>query len=149
MQTLSAVYPRALAKAAGALIEAGRLRPLFLLEAAEFVRVSAEELPDPQAVRGFNTPEEYLEAVRADDPRARVTVVCRASGSGGGSSVQVPVGTLPEVLANAGLQPSHGSGEGGRYAYSLEGRSVPSGSGMPLGAGERLVVTPGPAEAGG
>ena len=149
VQTLSAVYPRALAKTAGALIEAGRLRPLFLLEAAEFVRVAAEELPDPDAVRGFNTPEEYLEAVRADDPRARVTVECLASGSGGGSSVQVPVGTLSEVLANAGLQPSHGSGEGGRSAYSLEGCFVPNGPGVPLGAGERLVVTPGPAEAGG
>ena len=74
VQTLCAVYPRSLVRTAGELIASGRLRPLSLLEAAEFVRVPAEELPDPSSVRGFNTPAEYLEAIRADDPRARVTV---------------------------------------------------------------------------
>src|SRR5262245_51616503 len=68
VQTLAAVYPKAALPSAEALIRAGRMRPLHLLEAVGYRKIAAAELPAARSVRGFNTPAEYLEAVREVEP---------------------------------------------------------------------------------
>jgi molybdopterin-guanine dinucleotide biosynthesis protein A len=66
VQPLSAVYPVSLKRAANELIAAKRMGLHLLLEAGGFRKVMPEELPETQSIRNFNTPEEYLEAVRND-----------------------------------------------------------------------------------
>lgn len=144
VQTMAAVYPkRALATAEG-LIEAGRLRPLDLLEALDYEPVPDEALPDPESVRGFNTPDAYLAAVREDDPRASATVefIGRARLAAGRETVVVPVGRLAEVLACA--PPELALIDAGRVAppflVSLDGRAFVRDGSIPVGAGERVIV---------
>jgi molybdopterin-guanine dinucleotide biosynthesis protein A len=64
VQTLAAAYPKSLAAKAGELLKQKHMGLRDLLEAANFRRVSAAELPDLESIRGFNTPEEYLAAER-------------------------------------------------------------------------------------
>jgi molybdopterin-guanine dinucleotide biosynthesis protein A len=71
VQTLAAVYPRSALRCAERLIAAGRLRPLYLLEAERYRRVLPHELPGLESLRSFNTPEEYLRAVQ--DAPAKVS----------------------------------------------------------------------------
>lgn len=68
-QPLGAVYPKALASEADALIAAGRMRLLDLLEVGNFRRIPSCELPDADALRGVNTPEEYQAALERDRER--------------------------------------------------------------------------------
>jgi molybdopterin-guanine dinucleotide biosynthesis protein A len=144
VQVLAAVYPRALAEAADALLRAGRMRPLFLLEAAGFRRVGAAELPELDSLRSFNTPQEYLAAVRADDPGARATLelLGQARRLAGRAQLEVPVGTLGEVLAHA--EPGIGAYSEGtlsrRYLFSLDGRRFVRDPELPIGAGEHVIV---------
>jgi len=63
VQTLAAVYPRSALPCAERLIAAGRLRPLFLLEAERYRQVLPHELPELESLRSLNTPEEYRRAV--------------------------------------------------------------------------------------
>jgi molybdopterin-guanine dinucleotide biosynthesis protein A len=63
VQTLAAVYPRTALARAEQLIDARRLRPLYLLEAESYRAVLADELPELESLRSLNTPEEYLRAV--------------------------------------------------------------------------------------
>jgi len=70
IQPLSAVYPKSLAALAGELITARRLSAVGLLETAGFRKVLLEELPDLEAVRNFNTPEEYQTAFHKDGGEA-------------------------------------------------------------------------------
>ena len=71
VQSLSAVYPKSLAPRAHELIAAGRMRPLFLLEAGNYRKVLPRELPDLDSLKNLNTPEDYLEALRADGAQRR------------------------------------------------------------------------------
>ena len=64
VQTLAAAYPKSLAPKAVELLKQEHMGLRHLLEAANFRRVSAAELPDLDSIRGFNTPEEYRAAVR-------------------------------------------------------------------------------------
>ena len=64
---LSAVYRPHLAEAASALIAAGRMRPVFLMESCDARVVSTQELIEVDAalhsLRNVNTPEDYRTAL--------------------------------------------------------------------------------------
>lgn len=144
VQSLAAVYPRAAVPRAEALLEAGRLRPLHLLEAMDYQKVEADELPDADSVRGFNTPDEYLRAVRTLDRDATATLVF------GDSRVvlEVPVGTLTEVLAHAStalpLQRGGQSDGGAEVVLASFGRRHALRDGaIPIGPGEQVIVPDG------
>jgi len=144
VQSLCAVYPKRGAEIASRLIAESKLRPLHLLEALDYVKVAASELPDLAAVRGFNTPEAYLEAVRADAPDASATLefVGRARIRAGREPVRVPIGTLAEVLARAPAELA--LVEDGRVAppflVSIDGRAFFRDAQVPIGPGERVIV---------
>ena len=144
VQTLSAVYPRAGLPCAEQLLAAGRLRPIFLLEAFAYRRLPAEALPDPRSVRGFNTPAEYLAAVREADADATATLefMGRSRFEAGCREREVPVGTLGEVLAAA--PPELGLVAGSRvsrhFLVSLDGRAFVRDLAIPVGPGEHVIV---------
>lgn len=144
VQTLAAVYPRAGLPRAEALLETGRMRPLHLLEAMDYRKLGAHELPDLDSVRGFNTPAEYLRAVREWDGDATATLAFRESASiGAGPHVlAVPVGTLTEVLAHAPRAPRLLPGEdGAEYILASFGRRrVVRDGAIPIGPGEQVIV---------
>ncbi len=148
VQTLAAVYPRAALPCAEALIRAGRMRPLHLLEAARYRKVRAEELPAAPRLRGFNTPAEYLDAVREVEPDATATLelLGRARLALGRRELEVPVGTLAEVLAHA--RPAVELLDGGRVArpflVSLNGRRFLRDAAVPVGPGEHVIVRDAP-----
>jgi molybdopterin-guanine dinucleotide biosynthesis protein A len=144
VQTLSAVYPKRGLEIAERLIHESRMRPLHLLEALDFEKVEESELPDVSSVRGFNTPEAYLKAVRQDDRNASASVefVGRARLVAGRDPVTVPVGTLAEVLACAPAELE--VIEDGRVAtpflVSIDGRAFFRDATIPVGPGERVIV---------
>jgi molybdopterin-guanine dinucleotide biosynthesis protein A len=144
VQTLAAVYPKRALEIADRLISEARLRPLHLLEALGYEAVAEAEVPDLAPLRGFNTPEDYLKAVRDDDQDAAATVefVGRARLAAGREPIRVPVGTLAEVLACA---PSElALVENGRvtppFLASIDGRAFFRNAGIPVGPGERVIV---------
>lgn len=151
VQTLSAVYPRSALPAAEELLAAKRMRPLFLLEAADYRTVTEAELPDQRAWRGFNTPEQYLEAVREafGETTAHLEVVGRARLALGREVMEVPVGTLAEVLActRPSLELLDGERVASPYLVSLDGRDLVRDARVPIGPGERVIVID--AQAGG
>jgi len=144
VQTLAAVYPRSASERITAMLATGRARPLWLLEEIGYRKISADELPDPQSVRGFNTPAEYLAAVRETEGRATAMLEFegRARSVLAKSALEVPIGTLGDVLAP--LQPSieilEGDGIAYPYAISLNGHAVGESTTIPVGPGERVCV---------
>jgi len=144
VQTLSAVYPRDALARIDAMLAEGRSRPLQLLEELGYRKVSAEQLPDPRSVRGFNTPDEYLAAVRASEGRATATLEFqgRARLAAGRSELEVPVGTLGDLLAP--FQPSIGILDGDLvakpFSISLNGHGPACSVAIPVGPGERVCV---------
>jgi molybdopterin-guanine dinucleotide biosynthesis protein A len=144
VQNLCAVYPRAALPAAEALIAEGRLRSLHLLEEMGYRRVPADAIPDAESVRGFNTPGEYLLAVRRVDPQATATLefLGRARLALGRRELEVPVGTLAEVLAHT--RPALDLVDGARvarpYLVSLGGRTFVRDVTIPIGPDEQVIV---------
>jgi len=144
VQTLAAVYPRAAAECADRLLAAGRRRPLDLLESQRFERVDPGALPEVEAWRGFNTPDEYLAAVRAsgDSRPVALELFGRARLAAGRRELEAPVGTLGEVLAVA--PPELGLVQGDRvarpYLVSLDGHEFVRDLSVPVGPGERVIV---------
>jgi molybdopterin-guanine dinucleotide biosynthesis protein A len=144
VQTLSAVYPRAGLPIAEEMLEAGRMRPLHLLEALEYRKVLPQELPERTHVRGFNTPEEYLAAVREIDPNATATIEFQgqAREAAGRDAIVVPVGTLAEVLSRAASAdlPLRRTDALERYRVSLDGRIDFRDGTIPIGPDEHLII---------
>ncbi len=144
VQTLAAVYPRAGLPRAEALLETGRMRPLHLLEAMNYRKLGAHELPDLDSVRGFNTPAEYLRAVRKSDGDATATLAFREPAPIGARQrvLAVPVGTLTEVLAHAPTAPRLLPGENGAefVLASFGRRSVVRDGAIPIGPGEQVIL---------
>lgn len=144
VQTLSAIYPRAALEHADALLDAGRMRPLFLLEMLDYQQVPEDGLPDLASVRGFNSPDEYLEAVRhqMEGATAVIEFLGRSRLLMGCRELEVPVGTLADVLAHA--DPSLGLVDGDRIArpflVSLDGHSFVRDVAIPVGAGEHVII---------
>jgi molybdopterin-guanine dinucleotide biosynthesis protein A len=66
---LAAVYRTELAERVAAMVNAGRLRPVFLLDECDARTIDVEELraidPDLDSLRNLNTPEEYQAALCA------------------------------------------------------------------------------------
>ncbi len=145
VQTLTAVYPSTAWMAGRELLAKGRRRPLDLLEAADFRRVRADELPDLDSVRGFNTPESYLEALVADGAAAQTAAlefVGRPRTLAGCDAIEVPVGSLAEVLAHAppALELCRDGRVAPPYLVSLGGRDFVRDGRIPIGPGERVIV---------
>jgi hypothetical protein len=144
VQTLCAVYDAAAAATADALIAEGRLRPLFLLEASGFRRVRSDEVPDADGIRGFNRPEEYLAALR--DAGCRAGGVLEFLGSArrraGRARVDVPVGTLGEVLRHAEpeLVVCRDGAIAPQYLVSLNARDFVRDPSLPVGPGDCVTV---------
>jgi hypothetical protein len=95
-------------------------------------------------VRGFNKPEEYLRAVRRADPRATATLelLGRARLALGRHEIEVPVGTLAEVLAHTRptLELVEGAQVARPFLVSLDGRAFVRDVAIPIGPGEQVVV---------
>ncbi len=144
VQTLCAVYDAAHAADADALITEGRMRPLFLLEASGFRLVQPDEVEDPDCIRGFNRPEEYLAAIRAggSGEGAVLELFGSAARLAGRDRIDVPVGTLGEVLGHA--EPELVVCRTGEiappYRVTLNGRDLVRDPGLPIGPGDRVTV---------
>ena len=144
VQTLAAVYLRSGLARAEAILAEGRARPLYLLEALDYRRISADELPDVDSVRGFNTPGEYLDALRqlGGEPTAIVELRGDVRGVMGRREIEVPVGTLAEVLApvHASVGILDGDGIAPEFSVSVDGWGRVESTDIPVGAGERVVI---------
>jgi molybdopterin-guanine dinucleotide biosynthesis protein A len=144
VQTLAAAYPKSAATTAHALLAEGKRRPVDLLEAERYAPIEAEALPDLESLRGFNTPEAYLEAVHGDDPGAEVTLefVGRPRRLAGVDSLRVGVGRLHEVLANApaAMDLVAGGRVAAPFIVSLGGREFVRDASIPIGPGEHVIV---------
>jgi hypothetical protein len=145
VQTLAAVYPRAAAIGIDEMLAAGDTRPLHLLKAVLYRKVAATELPDLDSVRGFNTPSEYLDAVRGLDAgaTAQLELTGMLESLLEQSQFEVPIGTLAEVLGflPASLGILDGDQIAAGFSVSLEGHGKVSSTGLPIGQGERVVVS--------
>ena len=143
IQVLSAAYPTDAAEQAQTLLAAGRRRPLDLLEAVGFQTLTEKEVPDLRSVEGFNTPPQYLEAVRGQaGDGVTVEFLGTAQKKVGKSIRVVDPGPLQRVLAEATGDCSlikerkvHPA-----FAVSLEGREFVREGAVPIGPGERLIV---------
>jgi molybdopterin-guanine dinucleotide biosynthesis protein A len=140
VQSLSAAYPKALAAKAGELIAAGRMRPLFLLEAGGYRRVTAEELPDCDSVRSLNAPEDYLDALRRDGQSGPATVellgVARARS--GVATVDAPPGMLEDALRRATERAKLALDD--HFVVALNGRVLARDAKVPVGPGDRVLI---------
>jgi len=144
VQTLAAAYPSERgALAARTLLDAGRRRPLELLEALDYRALPASSLPTGRDLEGFNTPSEYLAAVTDDGTApAILEFLGHARKLAGCGSMKVPVGSLRDVLGHA--PQAAGLLEDGRLAapflVSLGGRDFVRDLEVPIGPGEAVVV---------
>ncbi len=144
VQTLAAAYQKRGAEVAGRLLDQGRRRPVELLEALDYRPLAAEGLPSLAPLRGFNTPGEYLAAVVDDvqDARAAIEFIGRPRVLAGCDSLEVPIGSLAEVLAHApaALELCRGDEVAPSFIVSLGGRDRVRDTRVPIGPGERVVV---------
>jgi molybdopterin-guanine dinucleotide biosynthesis protein A len=144
VQTLAAVYPRTALERIDAMLAEGCARPLQVLEEFGCRKLSAEELPDLQSVRGFNTPDEYLEAVRESEERATATLEFqgKARSATGRRELEVPVGTIGDVLApfQASVGILDGNAIATPFSVSLNGCGLVCSAAIPVGPGERICV---------
>jgi len=144
VQTLAAAYPRGAAAKARALLAAGRRRPLDLLESVDYLALSADELPDLESLQGINTPQAYLDALACQGSVGTATLefVGRRRQPAGTASMEVPVGTLAEVLSRApmGLELVKDGRVAEPFRVSLDGREFVLETEMPIGPGERVIV---------
>jgi molybdopterin-guanine dinucleotide biosynthesis protein A len=144
VQVLSAIYPCDAWKRAAELLLKDVRRPLTLLEELGYKPIEAAESNRPSAWHGFNTPGEYLAAVRLRDPKAtaQVELLGRVTRKTLETRYRVPVGTLGDVLAH--LPASLSLVADGRVAkphlVSLGGRDLVRDLAVPVGPDERVSV---------
>lgn len=147
VQVLSAIYRSDAWKKADELLVENVRRPLALLEALDYKRIEMAALDHRAgscAWSGFNTPDEYLSAVRSRDPdaTAEVELLGRAARKAEVFHYRFPVGTLGELLMR--LPASLSLVEDGRIAkshlVSLGGRDLVRDLSVPVGPGERVSV---------
>jgi molybdopterin-guanine dinucleotide biosynthesis protein A len=147
VQVLCAVYPAAARERAAGLVQAGARRPLDLLEALDYRALPGGSLHvpgSPPPWRGFNTPTDYLAAVREVDPAAtcELEVLGQAGTRSEPISSRVPVGSLGEVLAHwPGFPDVVQAGRiAPRHLVSLGGRDLVRDLSIPVGPSERISV---------
>ncbi len=147
VQPLSATYPRSLLPRIDGLIAENRMRLLHALEAAEFRRLSPEELPDIASIRNLNTPEDYLAAVRSDASHGHVHVelfgLLRTTS--GTASIDLDAGTLDEVLrqlqsARPMLNVNRDGAITKSILISLNGQAFVRDGAIPIGPGDSLLL---------
>ena len=144
VQVLCAVYPCDAWRTADALLAQEIRRPLRLLEALDYHGVEYPASNETPAWKGFNTPEEYLAAVRSRDPEAlaEIEFLGRSAGVVGRAKERIAIGTLGELFAR--LPDSAGLIEDGRLRKShlvcLGGRDLVRDLSVPVGPGERVSV---------
>ena len=142
VQTLCAVYDRRYCEVADALIREKRMRPLFLLEESGYRRVLPDEVPASDSIRGFNTPKEYLAALRATDGPAILEFLGHAGQQARLSRIEVQAGTLGEILRSA--EPELFASADGeipkQYLVSLNARAFVRNASMPVGPGDHIIV---------
>lgn len=151
IQVLSAIYPCAAWVRADELLSQGVRRPRVLLEEFGYEPIeqtasghSSDHSSVPPAWTGFNTPTEYLDAVRSCDPdaTAEVELLGRAAKKARASRHSLPVGTLGEILSR--LPEPLSLIEDGRVAkshiVSLGGRDLVRDLTVPVGPGENVSV---------
>ena len=149
IQTLSAVYAREGAALAMDLLAAGQRRPLDLLEALDFHTLEQESIEEPEACLSFNTPADYLAAVRASDANAAAIVefLGRARSQMGCREVERPVASLGEILKS--LEPDLCLLKQGilknEFRISIDGRFFSRDLAIPIGAGEHVIILDGSA----
>ena len=149
VQTLAAVYPKRAAGLARELIEAGKRRPLDLLDSLGAEILASESMSRAPDLRAMNTPEAYLAAVREDDPQATAWAEFfgRARLATKTRKRERPIAKLGDFLASAA--PELPWIEDGtlrtEYLVSLEGREFVRNPELPLGAGERVIILDAPA----
>jgi molybdopterin-guanine dinucleotide biosynthesis protein A len=145
VQTLAAVYPRSASSGLDAMLAGGSPRPLHLLEALDYRKVAADALPDLDSVRGFNTPGEYLDAVRRfeESPTAHLELRGRLQSLLDRSEFEVPIGTLAEILAvlPASLEILDGDRIADGFSVSLSHQGMLNSTAIPIGPGERVRVS--------
>ena len=154
VQPLAAVVPKSRHELAARLIEEDRRRPLFLLKEGDgFASLASAGLPDPESLHNFNTPDDYLAAVREASPDATMTVELFgvARSKAGVATLERPVGTVGEILqsiaAETGLALLRES-QGGEtvlrvaenYLVSLNGAQFMREAFAPIGPDERLLI---------
>ena len=151
LQVLSAVYPCTAWREADALLIAEIASPTAFLERLGFVALETEPAAGIGPWTGFNTPAEYLELARLQDPRATAVVEWRTgeldgSGARTGEAIRrtVAIGLLGDVLRAAA--PVGTSLDGARAAGRL---SVSFSEGelardfdlcLPIGPGDLVIV---------
>jgi molybdopterin-guanine dinucleotide biosynthesis protein A len=144
VQTLAAVYPSEAAQRARELLAEGVRRPLALLEAFDYRPLQPDELPGLDSLRGFNTPAEYLAAVKQDQVGACAVLefVGRPRVLAGCREIEVPIGSLAEVLAHAPgeLELCQDERVAPGFLVSLGGRDFVRDARVPIGPGERVIV---------
>ncbi len=146
VHTMAAAYCKSLLEDANALIAQRRMRPLFLLEQADFRRIRSEELPELESLRGLNTPQAYLEAVRAVDPEpVDIEFLGMAKHRAGQQDWQTPPGSLRDILLRTQTRfPALGLVEDDEiskhYAFSLNETQFLGSATVPLGPRDRLLI---------
>ena len=143
IEPFPALYARQLATLADTLLAQGRRRPLHLLEAGSFQRLDGAAWAARGMFDNFNTPAEYLSAVRAVEGQPTVTVVLSGSAetAANKSQMTIDVGSLREVLR--ALEPQLQLVEGDQVASHVElilGTQPVTNLELPLGPGEQLLV---------
>lgn len=143
IQPLVAVYPKSAQAVATALLAQEVRRPLALLEA---IGVDTVEVSDEvsERMRGLNTPDDYLAAVRAEAPDAQVRVEFLGSArrAFGEKSFDAEVGTLAEILkpASHALDLFDGDAINRHFLVSIDARHFARSASAPIGPGERVFV---------
>ncbi len=154
LQVLSAVYPCLAWREADTLLIAGIASPTAFLERLGFVALATEPADGIAPWTGFNTPAEYLELARRQDPRATAVVEWRSgasqgSGARSGEPIRrtVAIGLLGDVLRAAAPVGTSldGARAAGRLSVSLGEGELPQDFdlGLPVGPGELVVVQEG------
>jgi molybdopterin-guanine dinucleotide biosynthesis protein A len=150
VQVLSAIYPCDAWKRADELLSQSVRRPLALLEELGYkpIEMALSARPSasspPPAWVGFNTPAEYLDAVRLRDPGATAEVELQglAARKTQTSRHRLPVGTLGEMLSR--LPKSLSLIDDDRVAkshlVSLGGRDLVRDLAVPVGPDEKVSV---------
>ena len=144
VQVLCAIYPCGAWRDADELLRQGIRRPLRLLEGLEYKPVELALSGGPSPWEGFNTPEAYLDAIRARDPAATAEIefLGRSASRMAQPSFRLPVGTLGELFAR--LPDSAALVADGRLRKSnlvcLGGRDLVRDLSVPVGPDERVSV---------
>ncbi len=149
VQPLVAVYPTAGSDTAQRMVEAGVRKPMQLLEELGVRPIDPEALPRVQSLRGFNTPESYLSAVRSVEPEAKATVEFfgRPRLAVGARRRQARINALGALLEEAApevtwLEDGKLSRE---FLISLDGRAFVRNTSLPVGPGETVIALDAPA----